>query len=92
LAAAVVGSAADGSGGSPDDLGKVTPLLEIGHVGVGLAVLLGEVTDLTVVEHVGDHSGDVLGFDASSNVLTVSTAVNVAVSMCQYRTGGMTRL
>lgn len=75
LLGAVLGGAADGGGALPDDLGEVTPLVEVVHAGLGLAVKILKVVDLAVVKEVGDDGGDVVCFDASSNVLAVSAAV-----------------
>ena len=55
-AAAVDSSTADLGGTLPDDLRKVTPILKVGHVRVGLAVESAVVVDLAVVEQVGDDS------------------------------------
>ena len=75
-------SAADLGGSLPDDLREVTPVLEVAHVGVGLAIETVEVVDFAVVEQVRDNGRDVAGLDTGSNVLTVATAVDVhAVSV-----------
>lgn len=76
-ARAVLSSAANLGGSLPDELREVAPLLEVGHVGVGLAVEVVEVTDLTVVEELSDDGRDVVGLDTSGNVLTVATAVDI---------------
>ena len=57
----------------------MTPVLEVGHVWVGLAVKTVEEVDFTVVEEVGNDCGDVGGLDTGGNVLTVSTTVGVDI-------------
>jgi len=54
-------------------------VLEVGHVWVGLAVKTVEPVDLTVVEQLGNDSGDVVGWDTSSNVLAVSSSTGSGV-------------
>lgn len=76
-ARAVLSGTADLGGTLPDKLGEVTPFLEVGHVRVGLAVEVGVVADLAVVEQLGDDSRNVVGLDTSGDVLTVVTAVNI---------------
>lgn len=68
-------STADLSGGLPDNLGEMSPVLKVGHVGVGLAVKSAEVVDFTVVEQVTDNRGNVRGWNTCSDVLTISTTV-----------------
>lgn len=70
------GSATNVSSGGPDNLGEVTPVVEVGHVGVGLAVQVGVVAHLVVVHEVGDHNANFGRLNTISNVLTVATAVN----------------
>lgn len=79
LARAVNSGAADLSGGLPDDLAEVTPLVESRHVGRVLAVLALEETNLAVVEELSDDSRDVVSLDTSSDVLAVSTSVHFSV-------------
>lgn len=76
-ARAVLSGTADLGSTLPDELRKVTPLLEVGHVGVGLAVKIVEVTNLAVVEKLGDDSGNVVSLNTSGNVLTVTTTVHI---------------
>lgn len=88
--AAVHGSASDLGGALPDDLAKVTPSGEVGHVGFAAVVVAVQV-DLTVVKGVGDGSGDVVGRDTSSNVLTVATVVHVSVMGVDAGLGNLLR-
>lgn len=76
------GSAAHMGGALPDDLGEVTPLLEIGHAGVGLAVGGGEVFNLVVVHQVGEHDTDLACLDTVADVLAVTTAIKGAAGGC----------
>ena len=76
-ARAVLSGTADLGGALPDKLREVTPLLEVGHVRIGLAVEIGVVADLAVVEQLGDDSRNVVGLDTSGNVLSVVTAIDV---------------
>ena len=78
---AVLSSATDSGGALPDDLGEVTPVLEVGHVWVGLAVETVEPVDFTVVEEVRDDGRDVVSLDTSSDVLTVSTTTDLRVCL-----------
>ena len=56
----------------------MTPVLEIAHVGLSLAVA-SELGNLVVVELGSDDAGDVLGARTSSDVLTVSTTTHLGV-------------
>ena len=69
-------SAADMGGALPNNLGEVTPLLEIGHAGVGLSVGGGEVFDLVIVHQIGEHDTDLACLSTIADVLTITTAVN----------------
>lgn len=83
-AIAVVGSASDGGGSLPDDLGEVSPSVEsslVVDVGwCGLAVHGREISGLVVVEQLGDDRGDVAGWAAGGDVLAVSTTIHLTVS------------
>lgn len=57
----------------PDNLGEVTPGIEVGHVGRGLAVEFGEEHHLIVVHEVGNHLSDGGLSNTVSDVLTVAT-------------------
>jgi len=61
--------------GLPDDLAEVAPLLEVGHVRVGLTIPL-EQRHLVVIEDVGDHRSDVAGWSTSADVLTITSTVD----------------
>jgi len=76
-ARAVLSGTADLGGTLPDELREVTPLFEVGHVGVGLAVEVGVVADFAVVEQLSDDSRNVVGLDTSGNVLTVVTTIDI---------------
>jgi hypothetical protein len=76
-AGAVLSGTADLGSTLPDKLREVTPLLEVGHIRVGLAVEVGVVANLAVVEELSNDSGDVVSLDTSGNVLTVVTAIDV---------------
>lgn len=60
----------------PDDLTEVTPLVEVGHAGVGFTVRGGEELDFTVVHQVGDHNTDITGLNTVTDVLTVAATIN----------------
>jgi hypothetical protein len=76
-ARAVLSGTADLGGTLPDELREVTPLFEVGHVRVGLAVEVGVVANFAVVEELSDDSRNVVGLDTGGNVLTVVTAIDV---------------
>jgi hypothetical protein len=76
-ARAVLSGTADLGSTLPDELGEVTPLFEVGHVRVGLAVEVGVVANFAVVEELGDDSRDVVSLNTSGNVLTVVTAIDI---------------
>jgi hypothetical protein len=76
-AGAVLSGTADLGSTLPDKLREVTPLLEVGHIRVGLAVEVGVVANLAVVEELSNDSGDVVSLDTSGNVLTVVAAIDV---------------
>ena len=74
---AVLSGTADLGGTLPHELREVTPLLEVGHVRVGLAVEVGVVANFAVVEQLSNDSRNVVGLDTSGDVLTVVTTVNI---------------
>jgi hypothetical protein len=76
LARTILNRATHRSSSLPDDLAKVTPMFEVGHVRTMLAILIGEPCDFTVVERVCNDGRNVIGPSTSSNVLTVSTAIH----------------
>lgn len=76
-ARAVLSGTADLGSTLPDKLREVTPLFEVGHVRVGLAVKVGVVTNFAVVEELSNDSRDVVSLDTSGNVLTVVATVNI---------------
>lgn len=76
-ARAVLSSAANLGSTLPDELREVAPLLEVGHVGVGLAVKVVVVANLTVVEELSDDSRNVVSLDTSGDVLTITTTVDI---------------
>ena len=82
LAAAVDSSTANLGGTLPHDLREVTPCVEVGHVGACLAVKVVVVADLTVVEQIGNDSGDVCGLDTGGDVLAVVSTVSGAAQIC----------
>jgi len=55
----------------------VTPFFEVGHIRGGLTVEAFKVTELVIVHQVGDHLSNVVSGDAVSDVLTISTAINL---------------
>ena len=65
----------------PHNLGEVTPSIEVGHTGVGLAVQALEVSHLVVVHQVGDHLSNLVRGDTISNVLAIATAINGATAI-----------
>lgn len=82
---AVDSGAANLSGALPDDLGEVTPLVEVAHVGGLLAVLALVKTNLAVVEKLGDDSRNVVSLDTGSDVLAVSATVHLTVKTVSMR-------
>lgn len=74
LTGAVMSGTAQLGGALPYDLGEVAPLFEQRHIRAGLVVKTLEEIDFAIVEEVGDDSGDVTGFDTSSDVLAVTAA------------------
>lgn len=68
---AVVSVAADGGRVAPDHLAVVAPAFEPGVVGGRLAVRLGVLLNLVIVEQVADYGGDVAGGDSGCDVLSV---------------------
>jgi len=79
LGGAVGGGAANMGGTLPDDLGEVAPLLEVGHVGVGMSVQILVPANLAVVEQIGDDGGDVARWNTRSDVLAVPATIHLAI-------------
>lgn len=79
MAGAVLGGTADFRGSLPHDLAEVTPVLEIGHGWLSLAVESVVPIHFTVVEQISDDGGDVVRLHAGSNVLAVAASSNVAI-------------
>ena len=77
---AVGSEAANFGSARPDDLGEVTPKLELAHVWVLTAILSREEWLLAVVEQVGNDSGDVVSRHTSSDVLTIATAIHLTTT------------
>lgn len=77
-----MGDASNVRGALPDKLGEVTPVLEVAHVWLSLAIKVCEVLDLAVVEEIGNDGGDVVALDSGGDVLAVPTAINITVC-CQ---------
>lgn len=69
--------AANRLGVLPHDLREVTPALETGHVWCCLAKVLVQ-HHLVIVELAGDDASDVIGRDASGDVLTVPSTTGFA--------------
>jgi len=76
-ARAVLSEAANVGGRLPDDLGEVTPDLEVGRVLNTVVRLVG--IDLAVVELVGDDLSDIPGRGSSRDVLAVATTIDISV-------------
>lgn len=72
-AGAVLGSTADLGGTLPDDLGEMTPVLEVGHVWLRFAVKTVEVVHLAVIEEISNNGRDVVRLNTGSDVLAVSS-------------------
>lgn len=70
--------ASDFAGLVPEQLGEMAPLVEVGHVGVGLAEEGGIGGELAVVEGVGDRLVDLGGIGARKDVLAVTAAVDLS--------------
>jgi len=70
--------AADRKGVFPDDLGEVTPFLEVGHVRVVISVSRIE-PDLVVVHQVGDQLVSLVGEKPSTDVLAIATTAGLSV-------------
>jgi len=75
----VLSSASDPGSTLPNNLRKVTPIVEIGHIRVGLAVEVGVVANLTVVEEFCDDRCYVIRSQTSSDILSVATTVGGCV-------------
>ena len=63
----------------PHHLAEVTPVLEVAHARVSLAVLSGVPGLLGVVEFVGNHVADAPWWRASGDVLAVSATIHCSV-------------
>lgn len=94
----VLGGATDLRGTDPDDLGVVTPIIEVGHIRGIFAIVGGwELGHLAVVPHVGDSLGqrfvlrDALriGRGVHGNVLAVITAARSKVVREDARGGNV---
>ena len=85
-----MGDASNMRGALPDDLGEVTPVLEVAHIGLSLAVEVREVLDLAVVEEIRNDGGDIVALNSGRDVLAVPTTVNIAVC-CQLKSHGISR-
>jgi hypothetical protein len=70
--------AADRKGVFPDDLGEVTPFLEVGHVRVVISVSRIE-PDLVVVHQVGDQLVSLVGEKPSTDVLAIATTAGLTM-------------
>lgn len=79
LLRAVLSGTADGSSTLPHDLREVTPVLEVGHAWLSLAIEVGEPPNFTVVEQIGDDRRDVVGLNTGSDVLTIATTVHLDI-------------
>ena len=82
LTRAVLSVAANVSSALPDDLGKVTPVLEVAHIWLSLAVKAVVPADLSVVEQVGNDGSDIVTRHTGSNVLAIATTHRITGS-CQ---------
>ena len=78
---AIVSVAADGGRVAPHYLAVMAPAFEPGVVGDCLAVGLGVVFNLVVVEQIANYVGDVAGGDSSRDVLSVDTVACGSVQM-----------
>ena len=74
----IISGAGEVGGVFPDDLAEVTPGFEIRWVGFTVASIVGAY--FAVVEHAGNDFRDVVGSHTSGNVLTVATAIHLAVT------------
>jgi len=84
----LLGSATNSGARLPDQLGEVSPGIEVAEIWVGLSVEGGQVlADLTVVPHVGSSVsqhlhrsvGVSIGGTNGGNVLAVTTTTNVTI-------------
>lgn len=73
LRSAVLRVATNVSGAFPDDLGEMTPVLEVGHVWLRFAVKTVEVVHLAVIEEISNNGRDVVRLNTGSDVLAVSS-------------------
>lgn len=71
----VLSSAADLGSTFPNNLRKVTPIVEIGHIRLGLSVEPVEVRDFAVVKKFCDDGCYVVCSKTSSDVLTVTSTI-----------------
>lgn len=73
------GVATDVGSGLPDDLSEMAPKLEVGHVRFVAVEVIERL--LSIVEHIGDDSGDVGSLNTGCDVLAVSATPDGSASM-----------
>jgi hypothetical protein len=71
----VLSSAANLRSTLPNNLRKVAPIVEVGHIRLGLPVETVEVRNFAVVEEFCDDRCDIIRSKTSSDVLTVATTI-----------------
>lgn len=64
----------------------MTPVLEVGHVRVGLSVKIDVVVHFAVVEEVGDDGTDLSTLNTGGNVLAISSATSGASILSVFNT------
>lgn len=79
---AVLRSAADLGGTSPNDLAEVAPAREVAGVNIVAAVGSWIVGHLVVVHVVRDHKGNLVGREASPDVLAIAAASSSPAVRC----------
>lgn len=75
----IFGPARHMSGIDPGDLRKMSPGMEVAHV--GLATISGIELDLAIVKLVGDDLGDLRGWGTGRDVLAISTTTGLSVML-----------
>lgn len=76
--AAVIRGTSNLAGRLPDNLRKVSPVLEVGHIRAGLSVQIAVVVDFAVVEEVRDDGANLPALNTSSNVLAIASTIGSA--------------
>ena len=79
LATAVLRMTSDTTTILPHNLTEVSPVLEVAHIRLVEPVVAPKPANFVIVEHIRDDIGDVVWWDAGSDVLAVAAAVDSGV-------------